>query len=185
MPTGWAATWCGCPCGTGRQVGMSQRCLLPQPGPPGCSSFPWCASAQQSWLGAAPAPGGGLGAAVLLMPLSSQPAKERPWDKPSSRKPSLGSPKAPLQPGSRAPRHPGRGPGEDPCRLPHSGCQPLPAAGRGGTLTPCSHHWWRRSSLRPASSPNRTYLWFCLSAACFWMPQTLGMVKVTQSPWKT
>lgn len=43
----------------------------------------------------------------------------------------------------------------------------------------------QKLSLRPASSPNRTYLWFCLSAVCFWMPQTLGMVKATQSPWKT
>lgn len=55
---------------------------------------------------------------VLLMLLSFQPAKERPWDKPSSRKPSLVSPKAPLQPGSRVLQHRGRGPGEDLCHLP-------------------------------------------------------------------
>ncbi|KFQ11904.1 Synaptotagmin-like 4, partial [Leptosomus discolor] len=112
-------------------------------------------SAVQSWLGAAAVPGSGLGAVVLLMPLSFQPAKGRLWDKPSSRKPSLESPKTPPQPGSRAPRHPGRGPGEDPSC---SECQPSPAAGMGGTLLPCSDHWVQKLSLRPASSPNRTYL---------------------------
>lgn len=84
------------------------------------------------------------------MPLSFQPAKERQWDKPSSRKPSLASPKTPPQPGSRAPQHPERGPGEDPCCLPCSGCQPSPAAGMGRTLPPCSDHWWCRNALSQA-----------------------------------
>lgn len=54
------------------------------------------------------------------MPLSFQPTKEKLWDKPSSRKPSSASLKAPLQSGSRAPLHPGRGPGKHPCCPPCS-----------------------------------------------------------------
>lgn len=98
------------------------------------------------------------------MPLSFQPAKERLWDKPSSRKPSLVSPKAPPQPGSRAPRHPGRGPGENPCCLLCSGCQLSPSMGTGGTLPPCLDHWWRRSSLsgRPPRQTGHTCGFVCL-----------------------
>lgn len=43
----------------------------------------------------------------------------------------------------------------------------------------------QKLALRPVSLPNRTYLWFCLSAVCFWMPQSLETAKVTQNPWKT
>lgn len=186
MPTTWAVTWCGCPCGTGQQVGVPQQCLLPQPSHLGCSSFPQCTSAQ---CGAGWAQlllqGSELGAVFLLMPLSFQPTKERLWDKPSYRKPSSVSLKAPLQFDSRAPLHPERGPGKNPCCPPCSRHQLSSAADLRGICHGHAAHWWCRSSLRPTSSPNRTYLWFCLSAVCFQMPQTLGMAKATQSPWKT
>lgn len=138
-----------------------------------------------SWVGATPAPGSELGAVFLLMPLSFQPTKERLWDKPSYRKPSSASLKAPLQFDSRAPLHPERGPGKNPCCPPCSRHQLSSAADLRGICHGHTAHWWCRSSLRPTSSPNRTYLWFCLSAVCFQMPQTLGMAKATQSPWKT
>lgn len=66
------------------------------------------------------------------MPLCFQPVKERLWDKPSFRKPSLVRPEAPLQPGSTAPLYPALGPGEEPCHLPTlSGSLHLPKRQEG------------------------------------------------------